>query len=268
MTPAPSRTELFQGALRVAGVYALFAGLWILLSDRVMGLMFRDPETLVQASMAKGWFFVAVTSLLLYVLVRRLIGRLDAAYARELAESKEKQRALKLLAAIANGSTDAIFAKDEQGRYLLVNDAAARVLGTSPAQLLGQDDRALFLPEQAATIMSTDQRVFASGQFETVERRMPTPQGERVFLIIKGPLRDAQGTTFGTFGISRDITERQLALEELARRNAELERFDRASTGRELRMIELKREVNQLAQALGREPPYDLHPLDASGPVA
>ena len=44
---------------------------------------------------------------------------------------------------------------------------------------------------------------------------------------------------------------------ELRQRNQELERFNRAATERELRMVALKREVNELARAAGRPQPYD-----------
>jgi len=239
-------------------IYAVFASLWILLSDRAMGLLFRDPETLVLASMAKGWFFVAVTSLFLYVLVRRLIGQLNASHERELAETAEKQRALQILAAIAKSSNDAIFAKDKLGRYLLINDAAARFMGKPAEDLLGLDDLAAFPADQAALIMAYDRRVFASGLEETNEERLNTAHGKRVFLATKGPLRDMHGRIFGTFGISRDITERMAAQEELATRNTELERFDRATVGRELEMIEMKKTINAMARELGREPPYRL----------
>lgn len=247
-----------HGALRVALAYAVFAGLWILLSDRAMGLLFRDPESLVRASMAKGWFFVAVTSLVLYVLVRRLVGQLDTSHHRAQAETAEKQRALQLLDAIAKSSDDAIFAKDERGRYLLINDAAARFMGRPASELLGLDDVAAFPPAQAALIMAIDRRVFASGEVETNEERLNTALGERVFLATKGPLRDVHGRAIGTFGISRDVTERMAAQQELATRNAELERFDRASVGRELEMIEMKKKINAMARELDREAPYRL----------
>lgn len=193
----------------MALVYAVFAALWILLSDRAMGLLISNPEALVRASMLKGWFFVAVTTLLLYVLVARLVGQLNASHQREQAEAEEKRRAMQLLAAIAKSSSDAIFAKDEQGRYLLVNNAAALFMGQPAEALLGYDDRVAFPPEQAALIMDIDRRVFATGRVETNEERLNTGEGERVFLATKGPLRDAQGQTFGTFGIARDITERR-----------------------------------------------------------
>lgn len=226
------RQELRRGALRVALVYAAFAGLWILLSDRAMGLIWQDPQTLVRASMLKGWFFVAVTTLLLYVLVRQLVGQLDAAHRREQAQAEEKARAQQLLATIARSSSDAIFAKDAQGRYLFINDAAARYMGQGAEALIGKDDAAVFPTEQAALIRALDQRVLASGRVETQVERLDTAQGERVFLATKGPLQDAQGQFQGTFGISRDITERTAAEQRLAESEARYRSlFENMNTG-------------------------------------
>ena len=42
----------------------------------------------------------------------------------------------------------------------------------------------------------------------------------------------------------------------------ELESFHHLTVGRELRMIELKRQVNELSEQLGKEPPYDLSLLE------
>jgi hypothetical protein len=50
----------------------------------------------------------------------------------------------------------------------------------------------------------------------------------------------------------------------LRARNDELTRFNRASVGRELRSIELKQQVNELALQLGQEPPYRLAFMDAA----
>jgi len=211
MTEIEPHNKIWRGAFRVVLAYAIFAGLWILLSDRAMGLLFSDPDTLVQASMAKGWFFVAVTSLLLYVLVRRLVSQIDAAHQRELELLREQQYVPAMLETIADNTDDAIFVKDLEGRYLLFNQAAARFVGKTVDEVLGQDDRALFPPEQAAMLMAIGRRVIESGKTETNEEELHTAEGTKVFLATKGPLRDADGNVFGLFGISRDITARKRA---------------------------------------------------------
>ena len=132
----------------------------------------------------------------------------------------EGQQALQLLHAIASSSSDAIFAKDEQGRYLLINEAAARFMGQPVHQVLGRDDRSVFPPEHAAQIMANDRQVFESGQTETIEETIQTAQGEKVFLATKGPLRNEQGQTIGTFGISRDVTERKMLEDSLRQSEA------------------------------------------------
>lgn len=99
-------------------------------------------------------------------------------------------------------------------RSLFALTLLMRALGMPVEELLGQDDRVAFPVEQAARIMSSDQKVFTTGQFETDEERLSAAVGERVFLVTKGPLRDPQDRTFGTFGISRDINT---TLEDLSR---------------------------------------------------
>lgn len=204
-----ARRQFTANIYTVVLAYAFFAGLWILLSDQAMALLISDPDTLVRVSMSKGWAFVAITSLLLYFLVKRLIGQLAAAHQRELELEREKLRAPVMLNAIADSTEDAIFAKDEEGRYMLFNNAAARFVGKPAEAVLGKDDRSLFPADQAEELMATGRRVMAAGQTETNEERLQTAGGEKVFLATKGPLRDGEGMICGIFGISRDITERK-----------------------------------------------------------
>jgi hypothetical protein len=67
-------------------------------------------------------------------------------------------------------------------------------------------------------------------------------------------LRSGAGEVIGTASIGEDITERKLAEDVLKKRAAELERFHRLSVGRELQMIELKKQVNELAGQAGQKP--------------
>ena len=212
--------------LRVVLAYAIFASLWILLSDTAVSWLFSDPARIVLVSTIKGWLFVVVTSVLLYVLIRRLRDQALAGARQELAAQAEAAGAQQLLAAIADNSSDAIFAKDREGRYLLANRSVERVIGKTAAQIVGQDDSALF-PLQAEMIRANDRRVMDENRRMTYEETIDTVEGERTFLATKGPLRDARGQVSGMFGISRDITERHQAALQLAKSQGHLERLSR-----------------------------------------
>jgi PAS domain S-box-containing protein len=123
----------------------------------------------------------------------------------------ERLRALHLLAAIADSSSDAIFAKDLRGRYLLFNRAAQRITGKALDEVLGRDDSVLFSEEQAQRVMRNDQEVIAANLGITFQEELATSSGMATFLATKGPLRDESGQILGIYGISRDISERKRA---------------------------------------------------------
>ncbi len=71
MSPFPDNPSMAsRKAARVAGLYLVFASLWIFASDHLLTLALDDPEMLVRIGMAKGFAFVAVTTLLLYLVLR------------------------------------------------------------------------------------------------------------------------------------------------------------------------------------------------------
>ena len=203
-----------------------------------------------------GLLALFLTGVALVLLGQR--GRLAFSEAARRAQ-EERLQALQLLEAIAAGSEDAIFAQDQEGRFTLFNRSCERITGRSAAEVLGNDEAMLFPAAVAARQIETNRRVIERGENEVFEERVPLAAGEAVFLTTKGPLRDEQGRVVGMFGISRDITARKRAEDELQARNAELERFNRASVGRELDMIALKERINALERELGRTPSFPLN---------
>jgi PAS domain S-box-containing protein len=227
--------------------------------DEILGV--AHQETLWIAFAGLLTWVVSVTLAMLLFERRELRHAQQKRY-----EQAEKLRALKLLSEIADASVDGIFAKDRQSRYLMFNRAASGFAGKSEDQVIGQDDSALFPAGQAAAMHADDQRVMDENRVLSTEETLDTAVGTRTFLTIKGPLHGDDGRVIGMYGISRDITERKTSEEILLRSNEELQRFNRAMVGRELEMIKLKREVNELAAALKQPPPYDLSAFDeASG---
>jgi diguanylate cyclase (GGDEF)-like protein len=69
-----------KSALSIAGFYLLFAGCWILFSDRVVESLVSNVEEVTWLQTAKGWFFVGVTALLLYLAVKRFTQQIEQAY--------------------------------------------------------------------------------------------------------------------------------------------------------------------------------------------
>jgi len=228
---SPTR-DLHTERSRIVGVvmlYVLFAALWILLSDLAVQEMFGTSGQIVQASMAKGWLFVTVTALLLYGLVRRLVGRIEEAHRRELAALEQGRRNLLLLGALAESSDDAIFAKDTAGRYIFANPAAARFVGKAVADVLGHDDRDIFPAQQAAAIMAFDRQIVESAKAAISEETLDTAIGPRSLLTTKGPLLDESGSVIGIYGIVHDISERKLAEDRLRDREEKLDAIVRNS---------------------------------------
>lgn len=170
--------------------YAALSALWILLSDRTVSWLFPEPAGLALAQTAKGWLFVAVTAVLLYLVLRRMQATREATQERETAALRAQARAAQLLQTLVEHSSDAIFVKDRAGRYLLFNREAARITGRDAASVLGSDDHALLPVEQAAMIRVNDERVLAQAQAQTFEEELDTADGRIVFLATEGPLRD------------------------------------------------------------------------------
>ncbi|QWV91703.1 PAS domain-containing protein [Geomonas oryzisoli] len=136
-----------------------------------------------------------------------------------IARKRKSQAALweshALLKAVTEGIDNSIFIKDAQGRYQLVNGPGARRIGKPVAEIIGQDDEALFDPAAAEHIKWQDKIVMTKGEMLTFEETRLVEGKPRTYLTTKAPHLDANGEVIGVLGISHDITERKLAEEEL-----------------------------------------------------
>ena len=142
-------------------------------------------------------------------------GRLFVVQNQLLISSQELQKNLSLLQGITEGTTDAVFVKDLEGRYLMINTAGARFLGRTVKEVLGKVDAELFAPEIGRAIMERDREVMQATETQTYEEVGTAADVTRLFLSTKGPFRDPNGKVIGLLGICRDITDRRLAEEEI-----------------------------------------------------
>lgn len=132
-------------------------------------------------------------------------------------------RAINLLKAVIDGATDAIYAKDAEGRYILLNFAAAEALGHAPDEVIGKRAEDFLDAKTAAALRAEDVRIMQRSIAETLENVIPHAAGTRVYQSNKAPFRDEAGNVLGIVGISRDITNARRAEAELARQAALLD---------------------------------------------
>lgn len=180
---------------------------------------------------------------------------------KALRDAHERQRTL------IDTLPDLIWLKDGNGVYLACNRRFEEFFGASEAEIVGKTDHD-FVPRELADFFRARDlaALAANGPVVNEEEIAFASDGHREMLqTVKTSLRDSEGRLVGVLGIARNITESKAAESELKARNDELERFNRASVGRELDMIALKVQINSLARELGREPPCPLDFLDQTG---
>jgi len=140
---------------------------------------------------------------------------------QDITEAKQAEHALRgsrdLLQEIIESSNDAIVAKDLEGRYVLINSSAARLLGRPAGEIVGRDDTALFPADQAARSREADARVRSGGESETAEEHVVVDGRRRTLLLTRSPLRDHDGRIIGVLGVARDVTQQRQLEERLSR---------------------------------------------------
>ena len=109
---------------------------------------------------------------------------------RDITERKKAEDSLqnteRLLSAVTDGSSDAIYVKDCQSRWLFVNPAIERITGKPSSELLGKNDLEIYAnPEIGKTMMANDLRVMKSGKAETIEETVEAP----TVYVISSPIR-------------------------------------------------------------------------------
>lgn len=162
----------------------------------------------------------------------------------------------RLLQDVIDGSTSPIFLKDRDGRFITINASLEKMLGMTREEIRGKTDYDIAPKEVADHWRTHDEQVMASGKAMQIEEAADLKDGHHIFLANKFPLVDASGHVYGVGAISHDITDRKKAEQALRQSNAELSFLNKHMINRELRMVELKKEMNALCAKFGQPPAY------------
>lgn len=117
--------------------------------------------------------------------------------------------------------------------------------------------QSLVYPEDLPIALAHAQKV-ANGEKDICEMRWVTASGEIRWLrdYAKPIFEETGKNVIRIYGATQDITERKHAEEKILEQLDELKRWQKVMVGRELRNIELKQEVNELLEQLGKEKKY------------
>jgi PAS domain S-box-containing protein len=157
---------------------------------------------------------------------------------------------------LIEASLDPLVTISTEGKITDMNEALVNITGMTREKLTGTDFFDYFTEPQKAR--EVYQEVFAKGSVADSPLTLRHTNGKLTDVLFNGSVyRDDRGNVLGVVIVARDVTaqkklERDVAdREKELERLAELERFRKLTVGRELKMIELKRENEELREKLG-----------------
>jgi PAS domain S-box-containing protein len=133
-----------------------------------------------------------------------------------LAESEAKYRLL------VEGINDNIFSTSLDGKFTYLSPNFTEMFGYEISEFLGQSFISLVLPEDVSICLEASQKMIANGESKSVsEFRCQKKDGNIIWVTTNSsPIKNKDGTIIGFQGVTKDITERKLAEENLLKSEA------------------------------------------------
>jgi PAS domain S-box-containing protein len=159
---------------------------------------------------------------------------------------------------LIEASLDPLVTINPEGKITDVNEATVKVTGLARDKLIGTDFSDYFT--EPAKAREGYQQVFSKGFVTDYPLTIRHKNGRLTDVLYNASVyRDARGNVLGVFAAARDVTAQKKAEAEVTaqrtrelERLAELERFQKLTVGRELKMIELKKEIEELKRQLAQ----------------
>jgi len=170
---------------------------------------------------------------------------------RDITNRKEAEEKVKLFSVVVESAFDSFILTDMNGNITYANKSAAKNFGYAPDEAIGLNVSQLVEdPEDAKKIIEEIKKEGRwSGEIIQIrkdKKKFPT-------ILTTSLVQDDQGHPKVMLGIFRDITKSKKAEEELKKKISDLERFQRITVDRELKMIELKKKITALEAKLAEK---------------
>jgi PAS domain S-box-containing protein len=208
-----TRRQYLLPALKTATIYAVFGGLWIILTDRLLEIMAHDLTTYATAQTYKGWLYIAITAVLAFFLVRNLMRK--AVLAMDAVKLNAERYRLS-----AEGAHIGTWDWDIKTGDIIFNEEFTRMLGyefdafppiyASWEALVHPDDKPGVLAALNAHLEGITEEF-------TSEYRILTADSRWKWILDKGRVFkwDEAGRPSRALGVHIDLTEQRAAAEAL-----------------------------------------------------
>jgi PAS domain S-box-containing protein len=178
-----------------------------------------------------------------------------------LRDMRELDKALAYSDSLIKNAPDPVFVSDLEGRILQANDAVYELLGFRPDEVLEQSLSHFISPEETREFLAALREVIERGVTRNARLNPRSASNEIIPTTLNASaLRDTDGKVIGAIGILRDMRAYEKVVRDLQESKAELqekildlEKFEEVVVGRELKMIALEKEIEQLKHEQGRK---------------
>jgi PAS domain S-box-containing protein len=231
-------SEYSQPALKTAVYFFVFGFFWILLSDHIVHQLAASQEIENQLQTYKGWFFILITTILIYLVVKDQI-RVIIKLKNKLSESEKKYKK------IVDITNDVVWYTNPDGVILFINNACEKVYGIPASEMIGKKFSD-YIPEDRFQ----QRQKFLSTQIKkginpvVMETEILHRKGHTV--VIKNKIEvvfDDNGQIIRFEGNSTDITKQKHFEENLLKSK---EKLEMAMSGGEIVMWEFWTDTKKL----------------------
>jgi PAS domain S-box-containing protein len=175
-----------------------------------------------------------------------------------LRDMRELDKALAYSDSLIKNAPDPVFVSDLEGKILQANDAVYELLGFRPDEVLEQSLSRFISAEETREFLAALREVIERGVTRNAGLNPRSASGEVIPTTLNASaLRDTDGKVIGAIGILRDMRAYEKVVRDLQESKAELqekildlEKFEEVVVGRELKMIALEKEIENLKREL------------------
>lgn len=201
-----------NAALRIALIYASFSVLWILFSDQILLYFIRNAEIMTKIQMIKGWFFVLITALLIYFLLRKEIYK----YKQVEEALRESENNYRTLVECANS---VILKWDTKGNIIYLNPYGLQYFNYTEEEIIGKHVVGTIVPDKEDTGRNLKEMIYDITQnpvkYKNNLNQNMRSCGELLWVLwTNEAIFDAGGKFVEILSVGNDATERIKAEEE------------------------------------------------------